>query len=317
MDILANIRERLDGFNLMDVVRDIEITRRTALKMGAYAIYGLFVFCVVFAVRYYGSRADELIRGVTDASEALIIEYPHIDPQIFPPRMTLDYLRIYERKGKKPVLLMKDVDVRFGVFPLLFAKGNVTARGRAYGGLVEAELTTGMFFNTESLRADIKCDMVELQKVPQVIAYDRTLKGYATVDASISGDINDPLGMTGNLSLNLTQLDMDNRFPVVKGSRLAGYGFALDCELDDYTVQIARLHISGPNNLSMKMEGAVSIDQRNMLQSTLDLKGSCYANPQMLASSILGPKVVTMMQKKQKVPIKINGSLANPQGLLR
>ena len=317
MDPLSNVKEWLADFSVLESLRAIDLSGKALVKLAALFVYGIIVFCIVFISRYYVSRADELIRDVAQRNESLIIEFPYLDPQVFPPKASLDYLRIYERKGKKPILLMKDLEVRLGVLPLLVGKGNVSLAGRAYGGVVEADLTTGMFFNPEYLSVDLKFDMVELPKVPQVKAYDRSLKGFLSLEASVSGEPANPLAMEGDVYLNLAQLDMDNRFPVIKGSRLKGYRIDLDCTLEDGVMSIRDFDVKSDDGIVLKSSGSVVFDESNVQQSVLDMEGRFQGPVKRLATSILDTKAVAMLKKNQAVSLDIAGSFGAPQIVLK
>ncbi|BDQ38456.1 hypothetical protein SYK_28160 [Pseudodesulfovibrio nedwellii] len=317
MNPLNTIRERFFSFSLLDSIKGIEISRKKALTWSAYFFFGLIIFSLVFTAKYYVPQVDDMARNATSNLEGITVEFSYLEPQLFPPRVMLDYLRIYEKKPKKPILLLKDTDIRLSLFPLLVGKVSLSIDSRMYGGLMAADISTGMLFNTDWVSVDLKLDMVELEKIPQVKEYDRSFKGFASVETSFDGNIAFPSVMEGDLLVKVDQLDMENRFPIVKGARLSGYKVVLDCSLDDGLMTVRDFDLSDNDGISLKADGTIAIDQSDFNKSLLDLRGKFLGSPARLATSVLDPKVLTMLKKKQAVPVVVVGPLEGPQVLLK
>lgn len=317
MDILTAIRERLTPAAVVDAVMNFRPSRGDLLKAGAYLLYGVMVFSIVFAAKYYVRQTDELARKAVSGLDGVVIEFPYLEPQLFPPRVTLDYLRVLDAKTKKPIVLMRDADVRVSVLPLLMGKASISLTSRMYGGLVEADVTTGAFFNVDRASLDVRMEMVELERIPQVKQYDKSLKGFASIDASLDGEWRFPFAMEGSIVASLDQLDMENRFPVVKGARLKGFDMDIDCVMEDGVWSVARFDLVGKSGISLKSAGTVTVDQQDFNKSVLDMKGSFLGPPNQLATSVLDPKAVEMLKKKQVVPVAVTGMLGSPAVVLR
>ena len=317
MASLDSIRSALAGFSPVELIRGIELTRGRVLGWIGYLLYGLLVFSLVFAARFYVRQTDALARQAVSGLAGVTVEFPYLDPQLFPPRLTMDYLRVLDKGTKEPLLVLKDADVRVSVLPLLLGKLRLSVTSRAYGGLLDLDVTTGMFFSTDWLKVGVRTDMIELETIPQVVKYDKSLKGYATVDISLSGDWSNPLGLSGDFLVQLDGLDMENRFPVVKGPRLAGYKVVLDGSSDNGVFSIRDFDVLSQDGISLKTEGTITVDAADFSKSALDLSGKFLGPPKRLATSILDPKAVGMMQKKQAVPVKVTGVMGNPQVMMR
>jgi type II secretion system protein N len=295
----------------------MEITRARVLGWAGYFIYGLLVFSLVFAARYYVRQTDPLARQAVSGLAGVTVEFPYLEPQLFPPRLTLDYLRVLDKKTKAPLLVLKDADIRISMLSLMLGKLRLSVKSRAYGGLLDFDVTTGMFFNANWLKVGVRTDMIELDTIPQVVNYDKSLKGYATMDVSLSGDWSKPLELEGDFLVQLDGLDMENRFPVVKGARLAGYKILLDGSSDNGVLSIRDFDVLSQDGISLKTEGTITMDKADFSKSGLDLSGKFLGPLERLATSILDPKAVEMMKKKQAVPVKVTGVMGNAQILMR
>ena len=199
MNILDSIREHLAAFSLLDSIKSVELSRKKIMKWAAYTIYGVLAFSLFFTAKYYVLRTDELVREAVGNLDSVSLEFSYLEPRLFPPRVLLEYLRIYEKKTQKPILLLKETEINLSVLPLLVGKVRLSVISRMYGGMMEADVSTGSLFNTEWVNVDLFLDMIELEKVPQVKEYDRTFKGFATVNASLRGEWASPLGMEGKI----------------------------------------------------------------------------------------------------------------------
>lgn len=312
MNILDTIRERLPDLSL-ETFRDIEVSRAQAFKWGAYFTFGLLVFSVVFAAKYYVRQTDELAREATGNLENVTVNYSYLDPQLFPPRVTLDYLRIHDKKTKRPILLLKDTDVRLSLFSLFVGKVSLSIDSRMYGGLVEADISTGMFFNTDWISLDVQMDMVELEKIPQVVSYDRTLKGFATVKASLAGEIALPKQMAGDLFVKIDRLGMENRFPVVKGARLEDFTVVADCTSKEGVLTVHDFDLISADGISLKTDGTITVNPKDFNLSTLDMRGKLMSPVKRLATSVLDPKAVKMLKEKKAVKVTMKGTPKSPQ----
>lgn len=315
MSVLDTIREKLPSF--VNPIGSVEITRQVVLKWAAYTIYGLIIFALVFAAKYYVQQSDELAREATASLEGVSVEFSYLEPQLFPPRVTLDYLRIYEKKTKKPLLLLKDTDIKLSVFPLLVGKVSLSVQSRLYGGLMNADVATGALFNTGRVSADLKLDMVELEKIPQVKEYDRSLKGFASVETSFGGELAVPSSIEGDFLLKIDQLDMENRFPIVKGARLKDFKVVLDCTHLDGLLTVRDFDLTSKDGISLKSEGTVAVNESDFNKSELDMKGKFIGPLNRLAASVLDPKVVALLKNKKAVPLTIKKSLDSPKLELR
>lgn len=312
MSMIDTIRDYLSPAGLADLAASLRPTRSGVLKGGGYFLFGVVVFAVVFAAKFAVRQADEYARTAVANLQGVIIEFPYLEPQLFPPSVTLDYLRIKDRKTKKQILAMKDVDLRISMLPLLMGKGSVSVTSRMFGGLVDATVSTGALFNTDWISADIVLDMVELQRIPQVKGYDKTLKGFASLTTSFEGKWRSPGGMSGDLYANLAQLDMENRFPVIKGPRLKGFRVDLDCSLEDDVLTVRDFDLKDNGGISLKSDGTIVLAMNNFNKSQLKMQGRFIGPPNRVATSVLAPKAVEMMKKKQAVPVSILGTMGRP-----
>ncbi len=135
MNPLNTVRELFAKVPLFGRLSDFEVTRGTVLAGVGYLLFGLVVFCLVFAARYYVVQTDALVREVVGKLDGVTVEFPHLEPQLVPPRVTVEYVRVYHKKTRKPILLLKDTDLRLSFLPLLMGKLSLSATSRAYGGL--------------------------------------------------------------------------------------------------------------------------------------------------------------------------------------
>ncbi len=317
MNPLNTVRELFAKVPLFGRLSDFEVTRGTVLAGVGYLLFGLVVFCLVFAARYYVVQTDALVREVVGKLDGVTVEFPHLEPQLVPPRVTVEYVRVYHKKTRKPILLLKDTDLRLSFLPLLMGKLSLSATSRAYGGLVDIDLSTGAFFNTDWLSVDVRTEMIDLGTIPQIKSFDRSLKGFLTIDASVQGAVNALLEVEGEVVARLDRLDMENRFPVIKGARLKGFSMNLDCSMEKGVWSFSQLDIVSTDGISLKTAGALSVDAKNFQKSTFEMNGKFLGSPKRLATSVLDPKAVAMMKKKQAVPVQLRGSIANPQVLLK
>lgn len=298
---------------LVDSVTNFRPKRRSLLKAGAVLLYGMVVFGIVFAVQYYVRQADDLARKAVADLKGVTVEFSSIEPQLFPPRLTLDFLRVFDGKTKKPILLMKDTDLRLAVLPLFVGKVALSVEGRMYGGLVNAKVSTGSMLDMDWISADVKLDMVELEKIPQMRAYDKSLKGFALIETTFEGNLAAPETLTGEFYAKLDQLDMENRYPVVKGPRLKGFTVNFDCGLKDGLLTVRDLDVKDQTGISLKTDGTVTLDPANFMKSTLALEGKFTGPVARFAVSVLGKKAIGMLKKKQSVKVMVGGSVEQPK----
>ena len=317
MSVLDTIREKVTLAAVTDAITGIRVTPKGVLKAVAYLIYGMIVFTVVFATKYYVQQADDLARKGVAGLKGITVEFPYLEPRLFPPRVTLDYLRVLDKKTGKTLLVMKDADIKVSPMKLLWGKVAVSFTSRMWGGVVDATISTGSMFNTDWVSLDITTDMVELDKIPQVRDYDETLKGFATLNVSLNGEWKAPLLMEGEVVGTLKQLDMDNRFPVIKGARLKGYDIDIDTFLGDGDLRFERLDVVGENGVAFKASGSIKTDGSNFNKSTLDMKGTFIGPVNLLATSVIDPKAVAMLKKKQALPVVISGNMQSPKITLK
>lgn len=317
MSLLDAIRERASFSALWEAVSIWRPTRGGMLQAFLYFLYGALVFSVVLAARYYVRQADTLARATVAGLQGVTVEFPRLEPQLIPPRMTLDYLRVLDAKTGKAVFEIKDVTARFSLPALLVGRLSCYLEGRAYGGVVDAKVSTGAFFSASKGSLDLNLEMIELQRVPQVSEYDKTLTGFVSGQVSLSGEWAAPLGMEGDVLLNLKRLDMDNRFPVVKGSRLAGVDVRLDCSVSKGLVTVRGFDLKSGDTLSLEMVGAITLDESSVLNSKLDLNGQVSGDPSRLANSLLEKRILGMLKKKQPIRVTMSGPMASPRLLAR
>lgn len=311
MSVLDSIRDRISFPSLWEAVSSWRPTRGGVLRAFLYFLYGALVFTVVFCARYYVRQADTLARAAVAGLQGVTVEFPRLEPQLFPPRVTLDYLRVLDGKTRAPLLELSDAEIGLSAWKLLSGKIAVSLRCRMYGGVVEGAVGTGGLFDTSRVSLDIRADMLELEKIPQVRDYDKSLKGYATFEASLDGKPSEPLLMEGEVSATLRQLDMENRFPVIKGARLAGYDLAVDCAMDNGVFDFGKLDVTGTNGVALRAEGRVQANPADFGKTFLDMKGTIAGPAAAFATSVIDPKAVAMLNKKQAVPIDITGSISN------
>lgn len=65
--------------------------------------------------------------------------------------------------------------------------------------------------------------------------------------------------------------------------------------------------------ISLKIEGSFAVNQQDFNQSVIDMKGEFIGGAEQLATSVLDPKAVEMIMKKQAVPVWQKGLLAAPK----
>lgn len=312
MSMIDSIRDFLSPSTLADLAGSLKPTRSGLLRGLGYFLFGAIVFVVVFASKYSVRHADEFARKITADIQPVKVEFSYLAPTLFPPRATLDYVRITDRKTKQPILLMKDVDLRLSVLPLLMGKGSFSIKSRMFGGVVDASFSTGTLFNTDWISGDVSLEMVELQTIPQIKGYDKTLKGFASLEASFEGKWGTPQGMEADLYANLAQLDMENRFPIIKGARLKGFRVDLDCSLADGVITVRDFDLKDSAGISLKSDGTISLAANNFNKSLLKMQGKFIGPPNRVAMSVLDPKAAQMLKKKQAVPVNILGTVGRP-----
>ncbi|WP_243543965.1 hypothetical protein [Pseudodesulfovibrio tunisiensis] len=311
MNMLQVMRERISPDAVLDWVRDFA-TPMNLLKAGAWLVYGCLVFAVVFTARYFLLQADELARKAVAGLPGVRVEFPLLEPELVPPRAFLDYLRVVDARTGRTIAEMKDAEIRVAVLPLLVGKARVSMAGRMFGGIVRADVASGALFDTDWLDADIRAEMVELQSFPQVRAYDRSMTGFLDADASLSGPWADPVSMNLRIAARLSALDMENRYPVIKGPRIKGFTIDLEGGKQDNELQFARLDIADGEDVSLKLEGVVTLVPENVGQSRLDMRGRFLGTPERLAVSVLDPEAVNMLKRRQAVPVSVQGVLERP-----
>lgn len=312
MSILDSF-QKLSFADLVDTAVSWRPTRRGTFKFFLYLIYGVVVFTVVWCAKFYVRQADTLAREAVAGLEGISVEFPYLEPHLFPPRVTLDYLRVANAKTKKTTFEMRDTDIRLSLFPLVVGKVSFSIKSRMYGGIVEADVSSGALLDFDWISCDLKADMFELERIPQVNVYDRTLKGFGSIDTEIKGVWSAPASMSGDLYLNLAQLNMENRFPVVKGRRLKGYQLDLDCSLEDGLMTVRDLDILSNDGISLKTEGAVTLSGESFEKSTLDMTGKFIGPPNRLATSMIDKKAVVMLKRKQAVKVELVGKIVSPR----
>ncbi len=158
--------------------------------------------------------------------------------------------------------------------------------------------------------------MIDLGTIPQIKSFDRSLKGFLTIDASVQGAVNALLEVEGEVVARLDRLDMET----VSGDQRSptqGFSMNLDCSMEKGVWSFSQLDIVSTDGISLKTAGALSVDAKNFQKSTFEMNGKFLGSPKRLATSVLDPKAVAMMKKKQAVPVQLRGSIANPQVLLK
>ncbi|MGE4554134.1 MAG: type II secretion system protein GspN [Desulfovibrionaceae bacterium] len=305
---LHDLRRYLSPAPLLEAAAELRPSRAGLLRLGGWLAYGAVVFALVFALKFYLPRTDALVRQALAGQEAVVLEFPHLEPTLFPLGADLDYLRVYDAKTRKPLLLMKQTSVRLSALPLLLGKVRVTLRGHAYGGTLEGTVSTGVFLSTKRLSADLVLDTVDLEQIPQVRDLDAAATGLLSGEVSFSGDPASPWTGDGELSLHAAQLGVNNLVPVVKGPRLEGFRLDVDCRLQDGVLTIGRMDAEG-DDVSFKSSGALTVDPADIYNSTLSMSAGFLAPVEKLATSVLQPQAVELLKKKQPVKMKIDGTL--------
>ncbi|MEF2231526.1 MAG: hypothetical protein V3571_11405 [Pseudodesulfovibrio sp.] len=296
---------------LWETVSSWRPSRAGTLRAFLYFLYGTLVFSLIFCAKYYIRQTDTLARAAVAGLQGVTVEFSRLEPQLFPLRVTLDYLRVFDAKTLTPLLELNDAEIGLSARKLLTGKIALSLRCRMYGGVAEGAVGTGGLFDFSRMSLDIRADMLEMAKIPQVRDFDKSLKGYVTFEASLDGKPSYPLLMEGNVSATLRQLDMENRFPVVKGARLAGYDLTVDCAMDNGVFDFGKLDVTGANGVSLQTEGRVKVDPADFGKSVIEMKGSIAGPAGTFATSVIDPKAVAMLNKKQAVPIGITGSISN------
>lgn len=297
--------------DLVDSAFSWRPSRSGVFKFLLYLAYGLVVFFVVWSVKYYVRQADALARKAVAGLDGISVEFSHIEPQLFPPQVVVDYLSIANSKTNKTILKMTDADIRLSLFPLLVGKVSFSIKARIYGGLAEADVTSGALFDFDWISCDLTAEMLELEAIPQVNEYDRTLKGFGSIKTEFKGAWNVPTLISADLYLDLARLDMENRFPIVKGERLKGYRIDLDCSLEQGFVTVRGFDIQSDDGISLQAEGSVTLDGENFGKSKLDLTGKFIGPLNRLATSVIDKKAVAQLEKTQAVKVSVTGTLAS------
>lgn len=311
MSRLNDIRERLNACSM--AIPNVEITRSHIRAGLGYLLWGVLVFVVVFGAQYFIRNADSMARKAVADLPGVTVDFSYLEPQLLPPRVTLDYLHIRYRNNKQPLLMLGSTDARLSLLPLLMGKVEVSLKSMAYGGLVEASVATGAFLDTDQVNGEITLDLVELNKVPQARNYDRTIKGFGSVQATFEGAWADPLSMQAAVTASLEKLNTENRYPIIKGGRLKDYRIDLDCTLQEGILTVRDFDLKSGDGITMKTDGIITVDKSNIYRSKLNMKGRFNAPINRLATTILHRTVTNRLKKKQAVTMTMGGNVERPQ----
>lgn len=321
MDIVSTIRDRLDsvsaqfGETFSDLLKIP--SRRSLFAFTGYFLYGLLVFAIVFTSKFIEPRIEPVLREKISQLQGIRLDFPKLDVTLLPPKVATRHLAVYDKASKQKLVQLSDVTLDVSLFSLVTGRGGVSLTANAYGGKLHADWSTGFLYNPQKASADIELDMVELERIPQIKEYDKTLKGIASLNLAFAGEPANPLQMEGEIEAKIDQLYMENRFPVIKGARLKGFGIDLDGTFEEGQLALSKLNIADEQGISLKTEGQVVFDQQEFGKSELNMKGRFIGPVDRLAKTVLDPRVVKMLNNKQAVPVIMTGVIGRPAIVLR
>lgn len=239
-----------------------------------WAAYGLLLFLAVFGLKYAALNADDLINAGLDDVNGLQIVVSGVEPSLFPPGASIDQLLVTESLEKeRTVFAMRDARLRLSLFPLFVGKADVDVSGRAYGGMGRVRLTTGAFLNVDWVRLALTLDTVNLAAIPQIREYDATMTGFATVETSLEGNWTVPKGMAGHFRAEMDDVDMKNRFGIIRAKRLEGCRIDMDFEVADGVMRTDSFKVEGEYGITLSAAGEILVDEGDFAKSRLRFSG--------------------------------------------
>lgn len=311
MSILDTVRDRLSGQNVSDLVNGIDLSRGAVVRYIAYAVYGVTLFCLFFAVKHFAAGADAMVRERLGGLEGVVVDIPRIEADLVPPGCMLEYVRLYDKQTHEPLLLMKETDVRLAVLPLLMGKLELKFSGRVYGGMLDGVVSFGSWGGTDVVELDVAFDMVELERIPQVQAYDPAVRGFWSGEASLEGDPADFRAMTGSIRTTVAQLNGENRLSIIAGDRLSGFRAVLEGSLEKGVLTADPFSLTHADGLELIVSGTMTVNGKRFERSKLDLKGTFVGPPAMLAGDANKPAIRAILKQNEPVSVTVGGSFYN------
>jgi len=311
------LRERIQLTSLTDALADVHFSKGLLLKVGAYCAFGLIVFCMVFTLQYWTVKADGLTNEMLSDVNGMRVEVAGLTPQFLPPGAMISRLNVFDAQSGKKLFLLHDVELRLSTLPLLVGKIDLGMVGRAYNGMANLTLEFGSLFDFDWVNFDIQLDMVELDAIPQVLEYDRTMTGFGSFEAFLEGLWAEPKGLTGIVKVSLDKVDMDNKFPLIRAKRLKECSVDMKFSLTDGVLAAEFFRVQGEGGITLTAGGAIVVNERDFKQSTLKMQGKIIGPNKAVMQDAFRAKALQKLEKGRDVLISFLGSIKSPQIVLR
>lgn len=303
-DLRGRIRAALDG---LAVCRPAVSVRSVA----GWTVYGVVVFLAVFALRWAALNADGLADRLLGDVNGLRVGVSGLEPSLLPPGAHVAEILVSDTATGKPLFSMRDAELRLHPLSLLLTRLSLSLEGRSYGGRGRVDLASGSLFDFDRVDAGFHLDTVEIRGIPQMMAYDPSMTGFATLDASVQGEWTRPKGLTGNVSLALDRAEMANRFKLIRARRLRDCAVRMRFSLADGVLTSEEFVVKGEKGVTLDAQGTVTVDQKLFDNSKINIHGNISADRQAMEEAF-GAETMARLSRNGRLSATLGGRVSAP-----
>jgi type II secretion system protein N len=271
-----------------------------------YIAYALYIIGVAVFFLYILFPSDTLKTYIeyktAELSPGIGMHIEKINPGL-PPGITFSNAHI---------LFMDESVVRFdrgrlspAFLSMFSAKPAVNFDAAVSGGQVDGRLA-GSLSGMPGIDARVQFSAIELQGLPILEKlYPARFSGTARGNVDYSGK--------GNATLNISGFRMDFDKSMMGIGHLDFSSINVEGEIEKDRMIVEKIEMTG-SQFSATGNGTLTLRQP-LEASRIDLSGSVEIHPQLIRS--IGPLLPRQYLRDGKIPVRITGTLAQPQYLLR
>ncbi len=266
-----------------------------------WAIAGYILACIAMLLaclylRFPGEALADYVKALAAQNPESLLSIDKIRPT-FPPGLALENVTIGYRDPPSATLRLEDLSLRPGVLSLLKGQLTILLAAKGYGGEARGQVDFSKLFSLGGpLAAGVTLRDVRIEKCAWLQeALARQVTGTLQGTVSLSGTMETPNNMTGNVDFTLT----NGVYPLIDGF--------LDIKKIDFS------KIEGKFSF---LNGAMKITQLTLTGEKLrvSLKGNILIANEFPESRIdLSGTIELPGQGSKRLTLNISGTIDNPK----
>ena len=292
------------------------LERSGITKVVCYVFFGCLTFSLFLGVHVAEDALEISFHEGVRSIKAVKIETEGVSLSLLPPRMKLDTLLISDVKSKNLLYEMQRVVITPKLSALLTGTAELSLTSASYGGGVRLDVSSGSFFDFETIDVDLKIMQQSLERIPFVAALDPRVGGTGDVHLVYSGSPQKIEQGQGTLNVTGKNLRVTNPVPLVKISVFEKMGLTGTLAYNKGNLNIKSVKVAG-KPINGELQGTAKLNLKNLYRSNVALRTSLFVQPNKLVQTLVDKKSLNKLKAGKRVKIAINGQVTNPRFALK